>query len=213
MPSDRFGYNPALPEGIRDVFMWLCQEVAALQNKWSFYLELFSSEDNTALLSDVAGSFFQAVEESLRNDMTMAICRLSDPCRSDGKANLSLATLVRLCNDLRDVDRLLTDFLDACAPVRRHRNKRVAHNDLRTRIEPRDDPLPGIGRSEVDRVLQLAGALLNAVYQHFADGELCFRPWQIGGVEALMYWLKAGRAYQEKEDRRLRGEAGESGTR
>jgi len=211
MPGDWFGYSSALPEEIREVFVWLCQDVAALQNKWGFYLELFSSEDNTGLLSDIAGSFFQAVEESLRNDMTMAICRLSDPPRSFGKTNLSLETLVRRCSGLPDIEGLLTEFQNACEPVLRHRNKRIAHNDLGTRIKPRDNPLPGIGRNEVDRILQLAGRILNVVYQHHTDGELCFRPWQIGGVEGLIYWLKAGKACLEGENRRLRGEAGEGG--
>jgi len=94
MSNRDFGYDIRLPENIREVFMWLCQDVTSLQSKWSLYLKLFSNQEDTMLLSELALGFFQVIEESLRNDITMAICRLSDPPKSMGKDNLSLKTLV-----------------------------------------------------------------------------------------------------------------------
>ena len=190
MSSNAFGYDSRLPEGIREVFMWLCQDVASLQSKWGFYLGLFSSQGNAALLSDLAQRSFQIIEESLRDDMTMAICRLSDPPQSMSKDNLSLKALVQQCDNVDSVAVLLKDFLDACEPVRQYRNKRVGHNDLNTRLKPRDNPLPGIGRGQIDRILQLASIILNTIYQRYVDGELYFAPFQIGGADDLIYWLK-----------------------
>ena len=201
MSSNDFGYNPRLPEDIREIFMWLCQDVASLQNKWSFYLGLFSSQENAALLSDLARSSFQIIEESLRDDMTMAISRLSDPPRSKkGKDNLSLKTLVQQCGRADSVLELLMDFIGACEPVRKYRNKRVGHNDLNTTIKPRDNPLPGVGRGQIDRVLQLASAILNTIYQRFVDGELIFAPIQIGDADTLIYWLKMAKEHDETKN-------------
>ncbi len=199
MSNDVFGYDQRLPENIRGVFMLLCQDVALLQNKWSFYLELFSSQENTELLSDLAKRSFQIIEESLRDDLTMSICRLSDCPRSYGKDNLSLATLIQKCGKIDSTNELFREFSDACAPVRRYRNKRVGHNDLNAAIKPHDNPLPGIGRSQIDSIVELASKILNVIYQHyFVNEELYFRPFVIGGADDLLYWLNIARECKDK---------------
>jgi len=198
MPEDVFGYDPRLPDDIRDIFMWLCQDVAALYYKWHFYLELYSEEENTALLSYLAQSSFNIIEESLRSDLTMSICRLRDPAYSVGKENLSLSTLAQKCSEIDEVDELLKEFQDACQPIRQYRNKRVGHNDLNTTIKPRDNPLPGIGRRDIDNILALASRILNVIYKNYIDSELVFdHPFFIGGAEALIYWLRLGKKYQD----------------
>jgi len=197
MSNRDFGYDIRLPENIREVFMWLCQDVASLQRKWDSYLKLFSSQENTSLLSELAQGFFQVIEESLRNDMTMAICRLSDPPKSMGKDNLSLRTLVEQCDERARVSDLLKDFVVACESVRQYRNKRVGHNDLNTTIKPKENLLPGIDRNQIDTILQLAGDILNTIYQQFTDGELYFAPLQIGGVDDLIHWLEIAREHEE----------------
>lgn len=208
MYNNTFGYDSRLPEDIREIFMWLCQDVASLQNKWGFYLGLFADQKNAALLSDLARASFQIIEETLRNDMTMSICRLSDPPRSMGKDNLSLPALAQQCDDVDSVSELLKDFLDACKPVRQYRNKRVGHNDLNTTIKPRDNPLPGIGRSQIERILQLASAILNTIYQRYVDGELYFTPLQVGGADDLIYWLKIAKEHRTEEIMAIKKSAG-----
>lgn len=207
MSNNYLGYNSSLPEEIRKIFMWLCQDVASLQMKWSFYLELFSSQENTSLLSDLALGSFNIIEESLQSDLTMSICRLSDPVQSMGKDNLSLSTLAQQCSKIDNVSELIEDFLDACAPVRQYRNKRVGHNDLNTTIKPHDNPLPGIGRSQIDRILELASEILNVVYQNFVNTELFFNPVLIGGADSLIYWLKVARQYETEKKQAIRSKA------
>lgn len=200
MDDKAFGYDSLLPENIREIFMWLCQDVASLHNKWHFYLELFNSEEDTGLLSELALGSFSIIEESLRNDMTMSICRLSDPSTTGKHRNLSLQALLEECDRIDNVSELLEDFLAACDPIRRYRHKRVGHNDLSTTIKPDGNPLPGIGRKQVDEILELAGRILNIIYQNFVYSELAFQPFLIGGADALLYWLRL--AKQAEEDRR-----------
>ena len=199
MLNDTFGYVPDLPEEIRADFAELSQDVAALQATWDLYLGLFSDQENVALLSDLALASFQIIEESLVADMTMSICRLSDPSKSRGKANLSFKALVQCCCDIPDTNTLLSSFQDACQPVRKWRNKRVAHNDLAVRINPHDNPLPDIPKSLIDKILQLAGDILNLILGRFADVELSFSPRVQGGSDALINCLKIAYGSQKRE--------------
>ena len=199
MPNDTFGYDEKLPEDIRDIFMWLCQDVAALYYKWHFYSELYSKEENTKLLSRLALSSFNIIEESLRSDLTMSICRLRDPACTAGKHNLSFEALIKK-SSIDGMDELLEEFQDACEPIRQYRNKRVGHNDLKTTIEPHENPLPGIGKRDIDNILAIAGRILNSIYQNYTNSELGFDyPLYIGGADTLLYWLKLGEKYQETD--------------
>jgi len=207
MFSNKFGYDSRLPEEIREIFMWLCQDLASLQDKWCFYLELYSSEENAMLLSDLARYAFQIIEEMARYDITMAICRMSDPPKSLGKDNISIPTLIQKCRDIdydiSGINALKECFLKACEPVREYRNKRVAHHDYNTTIQPHDNLLPDIGRKQIEKIIQLASEILNTIYQHSVDGEFYFQPSQTGGADTLIIWLKRGREYEEEKRRRL----------
>lgn len=178
--------------------MWLCQDVAALQSEWDFYLELYGKEENTALLSELASWSFNIIEESLRNDMTMAICRLCDPSITMRKENLSLATLVKKCPDIADLDQRLKDFQAVCEPISSWRNKQVGHNDLHTRIHPRENPLPGITKYQIDEIIKQASALLRVVAFRYTGGELNFHTISRGGAEDLVFWLKSGQDHHSR---------------
>jgi len=194
--KDAFGYSEKLPEDIREIFVWLCQDLVSLQDEWRFYTDLFSSEENTSLLSELALSSFRIIEESLRNDMTLAICRLSDPARSSGKANLSIRTLTKNYSSVEIIRNLEHDFIKACQPVRELRNKNVGHNDLNTRIEPIDNPLPGIKKSQIVNIINLAEKILQSIFEIYdKDCELGFSvPTKIGGAADLIYWLKRAKS-------------------
>lgn len=197
MDDNAFGYNPVLPQDIRGIFMWLCQELASLHNKWQFYLALGTGEQSTHLLSELASGSFAVIEESLRHDMAMSICRLSDPPRTGRKLNLSLQTLAEKCEGLHGLAELLADFREACAPVRQYRHKLVGHRDLNTTISPQDNPLELIGRTQIETILDLAGGVLNLVYRHFTAMELAFTPSLIGGADTLLYWLSVAKKAKE----------------
>jgi hypothetical protein len=207
MSNDRFGFHQNLPESIRDVFMWLCQDVAMLRLKWNFYIGLYSSKESTDLMSDLAPASFRIIEESLRADMTMAICRLSDPIETRGQNNLSICTLCLLLSRMEDNQSLvemLEDFKQACKPVRALRNKRVGHNDLHTRIRPQKNPLPGIRRSQIEHIVEQAEKILNYVYQCYVDSQLSFGPIHVGGADTLLFWLRKGWESEFKDRKIMR---------
>jgi len=78
--------------------------------------------------------------------------------------------------EISRLKRLLEKFKSASEPVWVYRNKRVGHNDLNTMIKPHDNPLPGIGRTDIDTILQLVSSILNVILKHYGQGELSFKP-------------------------------------
>jgi hypothetical protein len=181
-----FGYAPELPEDIRIVFQDLCHDIDSLHSKWQFYLDLFSDRDTINLLNDVAPASVQILEESLRSDITMSIFRLSD---RDHK-NLSINTLVKKATKVQELKKLWEDFFSCCEPVRQYRHKRIGHNDLRSVLQPHDNPLPNISRPMIDSILSKATTLMNCVYHFYTRGEISFRSFDIGGGKDLVFWLK-----------------------
>jgi hypothetical protein len=179
-----------IPEEIRDACADLFEDVATLHCKWDCYLALFQDAENSQLVSNLARSFFHIVEESLRADILISICRLSDPSRSLARVNRSFAILLGTCADFPKVDNLVTAFLAACGAVRLHRNRSIAHNDLRSAIQIKQYLLPGVGRSDIDEILRLAREILRAVYAHYANVDPEFQPACSGGARELIDWIK-----------------------
>jgi hypothetical protein len=212
MAHDRFGDSKRIPEAIRESCLRLCEDVAMLHLKWSYYLELFGSRENTALCSDTARAFFQILEEALRNDIILAICRLSDPSRMLGGDNLSFAAVVAECRDIPRLEDLLMAFQAACGPARRYRNRRLGHNDPDAIIQPHQNPLHDVDRPEIDEMLWLAGALLKAIYGHFSAGDPGLMAVPIGGAGDLIDRLKVARTEEAGSRQELpTGHAGSIG--
>lgn len=207
MAGDPFGANPSLPEDIREIFIHLCQDVASLHYKWDFYQDLFAEPEDANLLSDMAGWAFQIIEESVRKDMAMAISRLSDPAESFGHENISLANLARRCPGVSGIDTILSNFQAACATVKKYRDKMIGHNDLKSRIEPHENPVPGIAKSDIDTILARAADLLNAVSRHYSDQSYVFDlMFPLGGAESLLHWLSVAKHHRDEEqEHRRRG--------
>jgi hypothetical protein len=190
--DEPFGYMRNLPEDIRDIFMWLCQDVASLSRKWRLYLELFGKEENAGLLSDTAGAAFNVIEESVRIDMAMLICRLSDGPGSRGKENLNFSNLEEFYDTDEELKGLIKLFRKACEHIRLHRNKLIGHSDLSTRLKPDENLLPPVGRSDVEEIVERAVETLRHVAMKYAGPDLSFSTPTIMGADALIWWLRRG---------------------
>lgn len=210
MSNEPFGACPQLAEDVQPVFQDICQDLASLNGKWRLYLDLFSGKETVALLNEMAMGAFQTVEEALRIDLTMSICRLSDPLRSSGQENLSLEVLVQKLKHVPGLAALWQDFKSKCDPVRRYRNKRVGHNDLNVALKPHENPLPGVGRSVIEGILASAGRIVNHAYQAYVNGEMRFEALVLGDGKALVFALKMAKQREDEErDRMLHGTSGD----
>lgn len=191
MSDERFGHLDELEGDPQKVFMRACQELINIKVKWKLYLDLFSEDQTRALLHDAALLAANAVEESLRVDLTMSICRLADPVVSCGESNLSfkgMETLFPSAAFREEADR----FREFCKPLKKIRNKLMAHNDLKTLIEPENNLLPGIAKPDIEKILESAEKALNLIAGEYANTEFGFlSPGYLDG-ESLVFWLRRG---------------------
>jgi AbiU2 len=194
MPEEtRFGYLENMPQHIRELFLELCDEVINLNLRWQFLSELFGKQENAALLANVASASFDVIGNALGEVIIMSICRLSDGLQYRDRPRLTLQRLINSCPGIPDSDKLWTDFSSACKPFREHRNMKFGHYDLKTTLSPHENPLPSIGRAEVEEVLQIAATVLKGVYRRYSSGDIAIvSPHHIGGADTLIYWIKAG---------------------
>jgi len=200
-----FGRFESLPESVREIFMWLSQDVVSLNDKWKLYLGLYLGPDNYDILSEIAQGTFQIVEESLRVDMAALISRLCDKARSCGHDNVSFKALSCRLREIEDLDQKVRDFIRLCDPVVRYRHKRIGHNDLNTLIRPDENVLPGISRDLVTEICEKAGAILNFVLGKYEDTEMIFEAHHRGDAESFLEWLRSAKRYSEERLRKLLG--------
>ena len=79
----------------------------ALRNDWAAglwrlgeYRELFGDAENVELLNATGdGGFIGEIQQILRDDLMMRLCRLTESLNSAGKANLTVRRLPEFCTD------------------------------------------------------------------------------------------------------------------
>jgi len=195
--SEYFGYSDKLPPEERDIFMWLCQELSAITGKWDFFITLFGNEGNIVLFNELAPVSFHIIEESIRNDLILSIYRLSEPSTSHGKsskANLSLLLLAEKYSSDSKIASLTIQFKAECKPIRQYRNKRIGHNDLAQKLDPKNNPLKRLGRNTFDKPIDTATKILQQIIAKHDNVDIRFTPIAVrGGADQLLFYLKEAR--------------------
>jgi len=171
-------HNGVLGPVLGPLYHGLYEEVTWLHAKWKQYRILFAeSPERIDLLNEVAGFFFQVIQDVLWEDVVLHIARLTDPPRSAGKDNLTILRLegavaeVALSVEvaaLVDRARVAADF------ARVWRNRRLAHRDLSLALGNGVTPLPGISRAEVENALDAIRTALNKIEGHFFQSQVAF---------------------------------------
>jgi len=142
-------------EKTKDVYESLKREVTSVRMLWTFYKQLFETDDNDWLLSQNETLFaFFVFQNLLIDEVILIICRLIDRDKT-GKGtktqdNLSLSQLTELLRSdgsyanlvsvPTEKDSVLTkkiaDLKDnKCKNIRDYRNKALAHSDLKLALE------------------------------------------------------------------------------
>jgi len=204
MFKDRFGYDENFPEEIREIFMWLCQDLASLSTMWNLYLGLFGKKEDSGILFDTARGSFAIIEEALRISMVMGICRLNDPALQKKNKNLSIQRLANNFQNNPEIQRLCIELNEACKPFEVHRNKLLAHRDLETALYNKGNLLPKIEKTQVDEVLDLLAKIVNVGAWHYVDAGFGFSGKMIGDADSLLFYLKKGLNCQKAEMDKLR---------
>ena len=204
MNDDSSEINSAMPIELRQVYEQLWQEVAGLHSRWALYCQLFAvSESQVDFLREMAPSFFGVLQNTFRDDILMALSRITDPSRTGKKENLSFLLLAERIDSsaypmLRQrVDELLEKIVTDCTPFRDLRNRSLAHRDLPTALAYHPNPLPGISRGMIDDALRMTRVLMNAIQVEFDRSETAFEHIiQRGHGKDIIFYLEQAKEYQ-----------------
>jgi hypothetical protein len=168
-----------IPPEIDGKYMALFQEVSHLHRKWGIFCQLYASGDDViALLNNAAAGFFRVCQDLLADDVILTISRLTDPKQTFRKDNLSLEQLVHSIDagkypKLRDeIEQLYAELKDKCNFTKDHRDKRIAHNDLSTKLQAKVTPLPSPTKRDVEDALGSIRNVMNAVPKYFHNADI-----------------------------------------
>lgn len=159
----------------------LKRQVTNLHMYWKVYRQLYAnSQKRVDLLNETGPLVFYILQHLLIDEVTLALCRLTDPARSAGKATHSLTRLIDRIDGRtypalkRDLQSLLSDLKSRCQPFRDRRNKAIAHSDLGTTLKITKAVLPGVSRQDVEEALKVVRKVMNRYEQEFKQGETAY---------------------------------------
>ena len=202
------------PAGTGQLAYKLWTNLGRLHLNWKNYRSLFgTSPGRIDLLNWAAPTFFGLLDGILWHDIILAIARLTDPARSAGKENASLAQLVESLKPFVEPTVIaawhsqLQDLKTYCKPVRDIRNRLLGHDDLATTLHFHPDPLPGVSRAYIEGALARLRDLLGAIEKHFR-GSYTSHQYIISSNdgEALIVVLETAREEEECRERKFDNE-------
>jgi hypothetical protein len=153
------------------IFRSIGDDVTNLHMYWKIYRQLYAySDQRVALLNETGPLVFYVLQHLLLDEVTLAICRLTDPAFTGKKEN---HTLERLTAEVRDeqlsrtLREMMTTIQESAKPFRDRRNRAISHSDLNTKLGVTTNPLPGVSREMVENTLTRIRGLLNAYDHHY----------------------------------------------
>jgi hypothetical protein len=170
-----------MPANVSEIHDKLRRELVLLYTKWNAFKTLYcTSDESVRMLDSAAALFFQMCRELLRDDIILTVCRLTDPAKSSvgkvSKSNLSINYLLEMippgeATIQESLRSMLPGIEVHCEPFRKHRNRRIGHCDVETRLKRSASLLPDIGLNAAEELLHRIAQLLNAVERYYDGNE------------------------------------------
>lgn len=197
-------YVASMGQRLGVAFYELWRECASLHAAWREFEELFGhSSERVDILNATAPGFARRIQHLLSSDVLLRICRLTDPPRSGGRANLAIQMLPGLMPpaQVAGIEALVAAALTAAGFARDWRNRRISHNDLVLATDELAEPLPPATRASISNALAEIAAVLNAVEEAHHEGGTAFA---LGtsdgrGATSLLFYLGEGLRAVQRE--------------
>jgi hypothetical protein len=164
------------------------------------------SNERLSLLNDSAGECFSLVRIALRDLIFLSFARLTDPPQTSGRANLCFEQVVRfargngLVNLATEIAPQVDSIRQQAEPIRRWRNERLAHLDLKAALGPVEVALPEISGDQLDSLMKDAGYLMNAIKRSLGITEMGYdQVFMFGDGAALVQWIERGKTHLKCE--------------
>lgn len=205
-----------LPEEIADQFEAAKQQLITASAKWQLVEQLFAkSQVRSDFLGRTGSGFFALIRDSVVTDVMISLGRLLDRPHLKGNDNLTLERLMTAVSELgnEELAPKLADHLQnaktAYEATRLYRNKRLAHNDLKTILEQDTMSLPPATVGEIRTTLREAGEFLNAIDLHYQKSTTTFGYVMIeGDADGIVGLIRDGLRLREGNLNKKRSEAG-----
>lgn len=205
-----------VPHEIIDQFEAAKQQLITASAKWQLVEQLFTkSKTRSEFLKRTGSGFFALVKDSLVTDVMISLGRLLDRSNLKVNENLTLERLVTLVSELGNrelalsLDVHLVNARAAYDAARLYRNKRLAHNDLKTILEQDANPLRPATVGDVRKTLREAGDFLNLIDFHYRKSTTTFGfQMIIGDADSIVQLIRDGMLLREGNLNRKRTEAG-----
>jgi hypothetical protein len=154
---------------VRETYSLIETDVWNLHIKWGMFRQLYgTSEERIHLLNDSAPLFFSRLDWILLDHIILELSKLTDQPGSGDRESLVLGRLRGASKSEEDEQQFreaLIALESSLADLRRHRNKRIAHKDLRTAQKVLE--LPGISRQKIEASLSALRLCINAFRSQF----------------------------------------------
>jgi hypothetical protein len=188
----------AMGPSLGDLYDILSNQVSWVHLKWQEYRALFgTSQERLNFLNEAAPAFFGDLQDMFWNDVLLHLCRLTDPQKSGGKPNLTIACLLPLIEDADMRDRVnglfgLAKYKTRFA--REWRNRRVAHREFPGAVGADTRSLTPGSRQNVEDALAAIRSVMNGIELHYLKTPLKYEHSieALGGVDALLRCLEKG---------------------
>jgi len=191
-----------------EIFHALSQELQWIYVVWQEYIELFGTKPSRIdLLNKAASFFFYLNERTLWDEVLLGLARITDPCKSCGKQNLTIQQLPLLVDPhiRSEVSSLVEVALDKSSFCRDLRHQYLAHRDLHAALKKTAKPPVSASRHMIEEALSAIAATLNEAYGYYHDAEFVYDDVVINdGARHLLFLLDDGLKMQEARRKRLK---------
>ena len=184
----------------------LSNQVSWVHFKWKQYRGLFgANQERIDFLNVAAPAFFAELQQLLWDDILLHICRLTDPPKSAGKANLTIACFPALISDadlaLR-VGKLFNQVKEKTGFAREWRNRRLAHREFPVASQADSRSLTPGSREDIEVALVAIRDVMNCIEVHYMKSSVLYNHGieVLGGFDTLLRCLEKG---VEEKRRRL----------
>ena len=194
-----------MAEKIEELLQAISEEIGELHLKWLLFSQLFKDKETVDLLNESAPTFFGVCQSMFLNDIILSISRLTDPSKTGNKENLTLARILDSIDP--SLFQLKTELIEtleivknSCDFARKHRNRRVAHTDLKTYFQDHPEPLLSSTKEKIEEALLGLRTFINKVELHFTQNETGYEYLAVvEGASSLIGCLYDAKSYRDQQ--------------